>query len=265
MRYVDWLKTAQAIARQAQAVLCAEAGGSHAIMLKGFRNPVTETDQRLNTLIVDALRTAFPTHGILSEESAPDHADAEVVWCVDPLDGTTNFSRGVPLFGVSIAALERGVPVVGVVLDALRDELFAAARGYGATLNGAPLHTSGVAELDAALVAVEWARENTLRRAIWERMGLLLPRVRSLRAFGSAALGMCYVAAGRIDLYYALSLSLWDQAAAALIVQEAGGFIGEIDGGPWTARTVAPLAAASPALAQAALACWASDTPVPVP
>lgn len=256
MEYTTWLATAQAIVKEAWMNVREKAGGPHAFTLKGYRNPVTETDEQLNRLIVDALHAAFPNHGIVSEESAPEHLEAEVVWCVDPLDGTTNFSRGLPLFGISLAALQRGVPVAGVVYDGLRDELFAAARGHGATLNGTRLHTSGVTDLEAALVAVEWPRDNALRYQVWQRMGQLLPRVRSLRAFGSAALGMCYVAAGRVDGYYALSLQLWDQAAAVLIVQEAGGWIADVEGQAWTLQTVAPLIAATPALAQAMLTCW---------
>ncbi len=178
--YIEWLKAVQPLLREAQALLRAEAGGAHAIVLKGFRNPVTETDQRLNALLLDGLRALFPAHGILSEESAPEHVDADVVWCVDPLDGTTNFSRGLPLFGVSIAALKHGVPVVGLVLDALRDEVFAAARGFGATLNGVPLHTSGVTRLEEALVAVEWARDNVLRQQIMELREMLHSPSKSL-------------------------------------------------------------------------------------
>ncbi len=252
----NWLQTAQTIAQQVLQLLQAEASVPHHVELKGYRDPVTEVDQRANHLILQALRTAFPEHGIHSEESAPERDEAEVVWWVDPLDGTTNFSRGLPLFGVALAALHRGVPVVGVVLDGVRGECFAAARGHGATLNGVPLRASGVETLDAAMVALEWPRDNVLRYQTWQRLGRLVPQVRGLRALGSAALGMAYVAAGRLDVYFAHTLSLWDQAASVLLIQEAGGLVLDLYGGPWTPDTRAPLVAATPALAQAVLNSW---------
>ncbi len=254
--YQAWLRTAVSIAQEAQALLKQEAGLGHTVRLKGYRDPVTEVDGRVNHLILEALRAAFPDHGIHSEESAPEQDEAEVVWWVDPLDGTTNFSRGLPLFGVSLAAVQRGVPVVGVVMDGLHGECFAAARGAGATLDGRPLRISGIQALEAAMVALEWPRDNALRYQAWQRLGRLLPQVRGLRAFGSAALGMAYVAAGRLDVYFAHSLSLWDQAAAVLLVQEAGGLVLDLQGGPWTVHTRAPLVTASPALAQAVLNSW---------
>ncbi len=192
-----WLNVAIEAAREAGAFLKAQWHRLHTVHSKGYRNIVTEADLAAEQLILNRLRAAFPDHAITSEEAGADTGDARVRWLIDPLDGTTNFAHHNPNFCVSIAAAENGYPVVGVIYDPLRDELFAARRGGGATLNGAPLRTSGVLTLDAATFSADWPRDPVLRAELWRRAGTLLPLARTLRCLGSAALNMVYVAAGR--------------------------------------------------------------------
>ncbi len=248
MTALRWLNVATETAREAGALLKAQWSRPHTVHSKGYRDIVTESDLAAEQLILSRLRAAFPDHAITSEEAGADAGDARVRWLIDPLDGTTNFAHHNPNFCVSIAAAENGRPVVGVIYDPLRDELFAARRGGGATFNGAPLRTSGATALDTVTFSADWPREPALRADMWRRAGTLLPLVRTLRCLGSAALNMVYVAAGRLDLYMARTLSPWDQGAAALIVQEAGGVLGTLAGVPWTLARPDPVAAATPAL-----------------
>lgn len=246
-----WLAVAQATAQEAGALLRSRWRETHTVQAKGYRNIVTDTDVAAERLIISRLREHFPEHAITSEEAGAEPGSATVRWLIDPLDGTTNFSRNNPNFCVSLAVLERQQPVVGVIHDPLHEHTFAAQRGCGATLNGQPLHVSAATTLKEAICGVDWPRDNAQRQQMIQIAGELLTRGRTLRALGSAALAMAYVAAGWLDLYLALSLSPWDQAAAALMVQEAGGALATVSGAPWTVDAPDPLLAASPALLEA--------------
>jgi myo-inositol-1(or 4)-monophosphatase len=159
--------------------------------------------------------------------------DALNVWVIDPLDGTTNYSRGLYPFCTSIALYQGGAVHVGVVYDPIRNEMFAAERGRGATLNGKPIHVSTRSTLIDAVIGTEWARAIPIRRRTSAVFARLLEHVMTGRASGSAAISLCSVAAGRLDGYIHLSLAPWDVAAAALIVEEAGGNVTTPDGTPW--------------------------------
>jgi myo-inositol-1(or 4)-monophosphatase len=186
---------------------------------------VTEIDRASERLIADGLHAARPDDGILGEEGSAREGSSGVRWVVDPLDGTTNYLYGHPVFAVSIAAEVGGVPTVGVVcMPALR-ELFSAVRGRGATCNGRPVRVSGHDELGTALIATGFSYVAG-RRA--RQAGLLtdvLPRVRDIRRDGAAAVDLCWVACGRVDAFYEAGLQPWDAAAGALIAAEAGAVV----------------------------------------
>ena len=155
------------------------------------------------------------------------------MWVIDPLDGTTNYSRHIPVFSVSIALVRDGRPVLGVIYDPLQDDLFAAEADRGATLNGQPMHGSRASDISDAVIGLDWWRgeEARARELAWlRRTGL---QSRTIRAIGSAALGMCYLAAGWIDVYYHGALMPWDGAAGQIIIEEAGGVWVNHRGEPW--------------------------------
>jgi myo-inositol-1(or 4)-monophosphatase len=194
---------------------------------------VTEVDLQAEHLIARQLKVAFPGYGFLGEEGSQSWAsDREAArWIVDPIDGTTNFSRGYPLYAISIALERQGQVVLGVVYNPVLDECFAAELGDGATLNGEPLHVSATPVLAQAVVASGFPYDSwsnpTDNLAAW---GRVLKRVHSPRCDGSATLDLCHVAAGRLDAYWEIDLEPWDMAAGALIVQEAGGLVTAVSG-----------------------------------
>jgi myo-inositol-1(or 4)-monophosphatase len=229
---VAWLETASAIARDAGALLRAAFARPIEVSYKGDIDLVTDADRRSERAIVEAIGRAFPGHAVLAEEGGGG-GDAEWRWVIDPLDGTTNFAHRYPFFCVSIALEHRGERVIGVVYDPLRDECFAARRGAGAVLNGAPIAVSRETRLERALAAtgfpydVHERPEETLRF-----FAPFLSRVQGVRRDGSAALNLAYLACGRFDLFWETKLHPWDVAAAALLVEEAGGRVTDFVGGP---------------------------------
>jgi myo-inositol-1(or 4)-monophosphatase len=229
------------LARRSGAVLREGWGRIHAPERKGRIDLVTEFDRRSERLLIDGLRARFPAHAILAEESGEHQAAGTVRWLVDPLDGTTNFAHNYPFFCVSVAAECEGVLVAGAVYDPVRDEMFAAARGAGATLNGAPLRVSGISRVDDALLVTGFpydVREHPERSV--PLFQAFLTRAQGIRRDGSAALNLCYLAAGRFDGFWEGSLSPWDMAAGVVIVREAGGRVTDYDGAAFelTARRI---------------------------
>lgn len=195
-------------------------------------DPVTIFDREADRVIADVLLDALPEAGLLSEERAPHAADAPLMWVVDPLDGTNNFVRGVPDFAVSIGLVDADGPRIACVFDPMREELFTAVRGEGARCNERPLHVSTQASLDGASLGVGLSTETARRLATMAQLPALAPHVRALRIVGSAALDLAYVAAGRFDATWYLSLHAWDIAAGRLLVTEAGGRVTGLRGGP---------------------------------
>ena len=195
---------------------------------------VTEVDHECEALIVGGLSAERSEDAILAEEGrGDDRDDARWRWIIDPIDGTTNYAHGYPRFCVSIGVEHDGERAVGVVYDPLLDELFCAVRGEGATLNGRPLHVSEEADLGNALVATGFAYD--VRRSTQDNVDhfiAFVKRSRAIRRDGSAALDLCYVAAGRFDGYWELKLHPWDVAAGLLMVEEAGGRVSDLSGGP---------------------------------
>lgn len=236
MRSMHALTSEERAGYLATAVQAAEAAGSllldHA--RSGFRidhkaaiNLVTDADRQAEESIVRTIRSAHPTHRILAEERGRDGArESPYQWIVDPLDGTTNFAHGFPFYSVSIGLEYQGECVIGVVLDPTRGELFTAVAGEGAFLNGQRLRVSASASLDHSLLVTGFAydiRETTNNNI--DHFSRISLRAQGVRRTGSAALDLCYVAAGRFDGYWEVKLSPWDMAAGIVLVREAGGLV----------------------------------------
>ena len=228
------LETAVEVARQVGQILLEEFRKPQEISFKGLRDIVTETDLAAQAKAVEIIRSRYPDHDIWAEEvsQTPDGA-SDYCWVVDPLDGTTNYSRGFPCFSVSIALSHRGELILGVVYDPLRDQLFRAQRGQGAYLNDDRIQVNTAERLIDAVIGLDWAHEQELRCQMGQLVARVAPEVRTLRSTGSAALGLCSVAAGWTDAYFHLSLKPWDVAAGSVIIQEAGGAVSDLAGLPW--------------------------------
>ncbi len=221
-------------ARAAGWLVHAARSQARQIAYKGApTNLVTEMDARAEALVLDHLRRAFPADAVLAEESGARGGSSGRRWIVDPLDGTTNYAHGVPVYAVSIGLERDGRVVLGVVFDPNHDELFVAERGSGASMNGETLTVSRAATLDESLLAsgFPYAIRETRETNLPEYAAFSL-RARGVRRLGSAALDLAYVAAGRLDGYWELRLGSWDAAAGALLVEEAGGRISNLEGGP---------------------------------
>jgi myo-inositol-1(or 4)-monophosphatase len=194
---------------------------------------VTEADLASEKFIIEQIRSHYPRHAILAEESGVSEvANAEYKWIIDPLDGTTNYAHGYPCFGVSIGLERSGELVIGVVYDPTRDEMFAAEKGAGATLNGRRMRVSNTDDLKRALVCTGFpynVRERHDFTREWRNFTL---HAHGVRRDGSAALDLAYVAAGRFDAFWEDGLNPWDMAAGALLVTEAGGVVTNYTGGP---------------------------------
>jgi myo-inositol-1(or 4)-monophosphatase len=236
------LETAIKAATRAGNVLRRKFREPREVKSKGWRDIVTDSDFAAQKVVLDTLTARFPKYRILSEEGQPsepvDLSAPEPTWVIDPLDGTTNYARQFPSFSVSIALIHKGDLRVGVIHEPLRRETFYAERGHGAFLkfgSDAPrrLHVSALTDFGNALIGVDWARDPALRRRVVEALARVSSECRSVRAVGSAALGLAYTAAGWLDGYYHLSLFPWDVAAGALLVLESGGALSRPDGSAW--------------------------------
>jgi myo-inositol-1(or 4)-monophosphatase len=229
----SYLTPAIEIAREAGALLAQLSKKPHEIHYKRKSDIVTEADRRSEALIVERLRSRFPRHAIVSEEGGGQKTDSEYCWYVDPLDGTTNFAHGFPVFCVSMGLAFRNEVVAGVVYDPTRDELFAAERGSGAHLNNQRIQVSKNATLSESLVATgfpPFMQDHELNIQLYYRFTRL---THGVRRAGSAALDLCSVAAGRFEAFWELKLNSWDKAAGSLIVTEAGGKLTDLRGEPF--------------------------------
>ncbi len=224
------LEVAVAAAEAAGEVLRGGFGGEQAVRYKGEVDLVTEVDERAEGVIGDLLREAFPDHGMLAEEGGKLRGEGDSRWIVDPLDGTTNYAHGLPIFAVSIALERAGEVVLGVVHDPMRGETYVAERGGGATLNGEPIRVSETDEPIRALLVTGFPYDRADMPAAVELFGRLTALTQGVRRLGAAALDLCYVAAGRLDAFYERGLHAWDVAAGSLILVEAGGRITDYRG-----------------------------------
>ena len=224
---------ATATAREAGVLLLDGFEGTRTVDAKSSpTDAVTEMDRAAEALIVRRILEARPDDGLLGEEGAARPGTSGVRWVIDPLDGTVNYLYRRPDFAVSIAVEVEGVPVAGAVYAPARDEMFAAILGGGATLSGVPIHVSTEDRLAHALCGTGFAYEAEVRRAQGPIVARVVTEVRDIRRAGSAALDLCAVASGRLDVYYERGGHPWDVAAAGLIVREAGGHAETLEGGP---------------------------------
>ena len=208
--------------------------GRFEVRSKGPADLVTQADFAAQEAVREVVLGAFPDHCLLGEEKRPDEvaADrAEYRWIVDPLDGTTNYVHGVPHYCVSLALERNGELLVGAVYDPMLEECFLAALGRGARLNGRPIHTSEVAEVSDALAAVGFPAKVSPDSSDLRMFLEMVYRCQAIRRTGSAALNLCYLAAGRFDLAWSYSTKVWDVAAGVLIIREAGGTVTAPGGG----------------------------------
>ncbi len=237
------LSTAIRAARAAGKVLREKLGDARAVRFKGKRDIVTDADYAADRTVRSIVHARYPHDHFISEEDSAGTreqlwarvatSDGARLWIVDPLDGTTNYAHRLPAFTVSIAMYQQGAVQLGVVYEPLRGEMFAAERHAGAFLNGKRMRVSTTHQFERAVIGTEFARDQISRSRTTAKFTRVLARATSGRAFGSAALSLCYVAAGRLDGYFHLSLSPWDVAAGALIIEEAGGQITTLTGEPW--------------------------------
>lgn len=205
-----------------------------AVSEKSTNDYVTEVDQAAEDIIIKLLQKMYPDHGFLAEESGATNADADFCWIIDPLDGTTNFVRGIPHYAVSIACQYQGRLEHAVVYNPVTREEFTASRGRGAQLNGRRIRVSNRVNLDGALLGTGipfHSHQNDKLQGYLQTLGELAPQTAGIRRAGSAALDLAYVAAGRFDAFWEMGLQPWDIAAGLLLIQEAGGLVSDFTGG----------------------------------
>ena len=205
-------------------------GRRHEVRYKGEVDLVTEADEKAEQIIKEVLGEAFPNYGVLAEEGGEFEGHGDARWIVDPLDGTTNYAHSLPIFAVSIALEKAGQVVLGVVHDPMSEETYAAERGGGATLNSQPIRVSDTDELVQALLATGFPYDRDEIPAVLDLFGRFAMLTQGMRRLGSAALDMCYVAAGRLDGYYERGIKAWDIAAGSVILEEAGGKVTDYQG-----------------------------------
>ena len=217
------LAVCETAARRAGELVMERFRSDVEVSLKGRANVVTDADLASERLILDYVGAEYPEFGILSEESAPVAGSSPYTWVVDPIDGTRNFAEGIPHFCVVVAIAEGSDVVAGVTYDPVRDEMFAAQRGHGATLNGEPMRVSDRQQIDEAVLGFDLGYNFDQAKLLLEMAGEIWPQVQAYRLMGSSAMSLAYAACGRIDLYFHHSLSAWDIASGILLAREAGG------------------------------------------
>lgn len=224
------------------AVMAARRGGDTLIRFmpklsklkieqKGRNDFVSDADRAAEQAVISVIKRHYPDHAILAEESGQE-GESEYTWVIDPLDGTTNYLHGFPVFCVSVALMHNGRVEHGCVYDPLRQELFTASRGEGAQLDGRRIRVTGLTQMDKALLGTGFPYRDS-NMEISPYMGMLEKAIREtsgIRRGGAAALDLCYVASGRLDAFWETGLAIWDIAAGAIIIREAGGIISGLDG-----------------------------------
>lgn len=227
------LNIAVRAARRAGSIInraALDAGGLR-VTAKRAKDFVTQVDHASEEAIIDIVKKAYPDHGFLAEESGAAKSDAEFIWIIDPLDGTTNFIHGFPQYCVSIGIQQRGALAHAVVYDPTKNELFTASKGRGAFLNDRRIRVSTLTKLGDALIGTGFPFKEVTRLDLYMRqLGAMMKACAGVRRAGAAALDLAYVACGRLDGFWELGLSPWDMAAGALLIQEAGGLVGDLKG-----------------------------------
>jgi myo-inositol-1(or 4)-monophosphatase len=229
---MEFLPQMQTIAQEAGALLMTYFGKVE-IEYKGDVDLVTEADRETEKLIVQRLRALWPQHDITGEEGTRTKTGSEFRWYIDPLDGTTNFAHGYPVFCVSIALEKNGERIAAVIYDPTRNELFTAEKGSGAQMDGRPIRVSKIAKLAECLVATGFPSQKRHKNPNIYFYHHITLRTHGIRRAGSAALDLSYVACGRFDGYWEFNLNPWDTAAGVLLVQEAGGTVSGLYNAPF--------------------------------
>ena len=227
------LNIAVRAARKAGSIINRSSLSSEGLKVKAKQanDFVTQVDQAAEDAIIGIVRNAYPEHGFLAEESGRTEGKADYVWIIDPLDGTTNFIHGFPQYCVSIGVQHRGALAHAVVYDPLKNELFTASKGGGAFLNDRRIRVTKCLRLSEALVGTGFPFKEMGRVDLYlKQLRTLMSSSSGVRRAGAAALDLAYVACGRLDAFWELGLSPWDMAAGALLIQEAGGLVGDLSG-----------------------------------
>jgi myo-inositol-1(or 4)-monophosphatase len=227
------LNIAVRAARRAGSIINRAALGGEALVVKAKQanDFVTQVDRAAEEAIIEIARKAYPDHGFLAEESGSASSEAEYRWIIDPLDGTTNYIHGFPQYAVSIGIEHRGALAHAVVYDPVKNELFTASKGRGAFLNDRRVRVSKCVRLQEALVGTGFPFKEVSRLDLYVRqLARLMQTSAGVRRAGAASLDLAYVACGRLDAFWELGLSPWDMAAGTLLIQEAGGLVGDLEG-----------------------------------
>ncbi|MBD3315686.1 MAG: inositol monophosphatase [Chitinivibrionales bacterium] len=207
---------------------------------KGLKDVVTEADEACERMITESIMRLFPDHSTVTEESPSRRTGSDITWYIDPIDGTVNYSRGIPVWGVSVGVAWRGRMEVGAIRLPALDETYTAVRGEGAFLNGNPINVSATPSLDDVVMAsgdfnvgADEEQQNSINRLNLVMFGRVAPRIKRIKCFGAAVAESAMVASGRIEAYLMNSYHPWDVAAASLLVTEAGGKASRLDGAPF--------------------------------
>ena len=229
----SYLEISEEIAREAGALIHGYFERHIGFELKGDFDLVTEADRASEKLIIERLHQHFPTHSIVAEETGGHAgASAEYCWYVDPVDGTTNFAHGFPMYNVTLALEKAGEIIAGVIFDPERHEMFRCEKGAGSQLNGVPIHVSRVQSIEDSLVATGFPsrkRHQNINVHFYYQLAMI---THGVRRAGAAALDLAYVASGRLDAFWEFGLNPWDMAAGILLITEAGGKCSDMHGGP---------------------------------
>ncbi len=229
---MHYLETAVEIAREAGTLLANYFERRVAFELKGEFDLVTEADRASEKLVVERLRSYFPSHAVVAEEGGGHESSSEYRWFVDPLDGTTNFAHSFPMFNVTLGLERAGELVAGVIYDPIRQEMFTAERGGGAYLNNRRIRASRVQQLSDSLASTGFPSRKRHHNVNIHFYYQLAMASHGVRRTGSAAIDLAYVACGRLDFFWEFGLKPWDMAAGSLLVQEAGGRVSDMRGAP---------------------------------
>ena len=236
------IEVATGAARQAGEILKAHFRTESRVQYKGRANIVTDVDLQSEKRLKSLLQTEYPGHSILSEESQAISGNSSYKWILDPLDGTNNYSFGIPFFCIVIALVKGKEVLLGIVYDPLRDEMFSAEKGKGTALNNLPIHVTAKKIVRDSLIGLDLGYVDENGKKSLEFITRLWPAMYAYRIMGSAALGMAYTACGRLDLYFHLFLYPWELACGSLLVTEAGGLVTDLEGTPlkaWEGSVIA--------------------------
>lgn len=236
------------LAQEAVQLLRAGTAQPHTLRHKAPGDWASELDLRIEDHLRQRIAKTFPHHAFLGEEGGANAMNSDFMWVVDPIDGSMNFLRGYPQYCVSIALLQRNEPIAACIADPCRNEVFSAAAGQGATVNGQVLAVARTADLRQAIAATVFPKPNApFMDAYLARFGAVINAVAGVRRSGSMALELAYLAAGRVDVFWQRGMGAWDAAAGVLLMREAGGVVFTLDGLPWLASK--EVCAAAPGLA----------------